>query len=53
MTSSPCWWTKTKGLSLPFFVRPPEVVHFSTVIGVSQRLIETSCLMISLASEIC
>ena len=35
MTSSPpCWWTKTKDLSLSSFVRPPEVVHFSIVIGV-------------------
>ena len=25
------WWTKTKGLPLASFVRPPEVVHFSIV----------------------
>ena len=30
----PCWWTKTKDLALASFVRPPEVVHFSVVIGV-------------------
>ena len=35
MTSlPPCWWTKTKDLSLASFVRPPEVVHFTIVIGV-------------------
>ena len=33
-SSRPCWWTKTKDLSLASFVRPPEVVHFSIVIGV-------------------
>ena len=36
MTSSPpCWLTKTKYLSLASFIRPPEVVHFSIVIGFS------------------
>ena len=35
MTSSPlCWWTKTNDLSLATFVCPPEVLDFSTVIGV-------------------
>ena len=38
----PCWWTKTKDLSLASFVRPPEVVHFSIVIGVSRSLLKTS-----------
>ena len=36
MTSlSPCWWTKTKDLSLASFVRPPEVVLFSILLFVS------------------
>ena len=43
MTSSPpCWWTKTKDLSLASFVRPPEVVRFSIVIGVSRDWLKTS-----------
>ena len=43
MTSSPpCWWSKTKDLSLPSFVRPPEDVHFSVVIGVSRGWLKTS-----------
>ena len=43
MTSSPpCWWTKTKDLSLASFVRPPEVVDFSIVIGVSGGWLKTS-----------
>ena len=43
MTSSPpCWWTKTKDLSLPSFVRPPEVVHFSIVIGVPRGWLKKS-----------
>ena len=43
MTSSPpCWWTKTKDLSLASFVRPPEVIHFSIVIGVSGGWLKTS-----------
>ena len=43
MTSSPtCWWTKTKDLSLASFVRPPEVVYFSIVIGVSRDWLKTS-----------
>ena len=43
MTSSPpCWWTKTKDLSLASFVRPPKVVHFSNVIGVSRGWLKTS-----------
>ena len=41
MTSSPpCWWTKTKDLSLASFVRPPEVVLFSILLLVSLRLVE-------------
>ena len=36
MTSSPpCWWTKTKDLSLASFVRLPEVVLFSILLLVS------------------
>ena len=31
--SPPCWWAKTKDLSLASFVRPPEVVLFFIVIG--------------------
>ena len=43
MTSSPpCWWTKTKDLSLASFVLPPEVVHFSFVIGVPENWLKTS-----------
>ena len=43
MTSSPpCWWTKTKDLSLASFVRPPEVVHFSIAIGVPRGWLKTS-----------
>ena len=43
MTSSPpYWWTKTKDLSLASFLRPPEVVHFSIVIGVSRGWLKTS-----------
>ena len=43
MTSSPpCWWTKTKDLSLASFVRPPEVVHFSIVTGVPGDWLKTS-----------
>ena len=43
VTSSPlCWWTKTKDLSLAPFVCPPEVVHFSIVIGVSRCWLKTS-----------
>ena len=43
MTSlPPCWWTKTKDLSLASFVRPPKVVHFSIVIGVSRGWLKTS-----------
>ena len=43
MTSSPpCWWTKTKDLSLASFVRPPEVVPFSIVIGVPRGWLKTS-----------
>ena len=44
MTSTaPCWWTKTKDLSLAPFVRPLEVVHFSIVIGISRGWLKTSC----------
>ena len=42
MTSSPPWWTKTKDPSLASFVRPPEVVHFSIVIGVPRGWLKTS-----------
>ena len=43
MTSSPpCWWTTTKDFSLASFVRPPEVVHFFIVIGVSRGWLKTS-----------
>ena len=42
MSSPPCWWTKTKDLSLACFVRPPEVVHFTIVIGVSRGWLKAS-----------
>ena len=43
MTSSPPYsWTKTKDLSLAFFVRPPDVLHFSIVIGVPGGWLKTS-----------
>ena len=38
----PCWWTKTRDLSLASFVRPPEVVRFSIVIGVSRDWLKSS-----------
>ena len=41
-SSPPCWWPKTKDLSLASFVRPPEVVRFSIVIGVSRDWLKTS-----------
>ena len=41
-SSPPCWWTKTKDLSLASFVRPPEVVHFSIAIGVCRGWLKTS-----------
>ena len=41
-SSQPCRWTKTKDLSSASFVRPPEVVHFSIVIGVSRGWLKTS-----------
>ena len=52
MTSSPpCRWTKTKDLSFASFVRPPEVVHFSIVIGVSRGWLKTSYSLFQLMSE--
>ena len=43
-SSPPCWWTKTKDLSLASFVSPPdlEVVNFSIVIGASRVWLKTS-----------
>ena len=39
-SSSSCWWTKTKDLSLAPFVRPPAIVHCSIVINLClQRLV--------------
>ena len=35
-------WTKPRGLSASF-VRSPEVVHFSIVIGVSRGCLKTCC----------
>ena len=43
-SSPPCWWTKTKAHLLESSVRPPEVVHFSIVIGVSRGWLKTSYL---------
>ena len=34
-SSPPWWWTKTINISLASFVRPPAIVHFTIVIGVS------------------
>ena len=41
-SSPPCWWTKTKDLSLASFVRPPEIVHYSIVICVSRDWLQTN-----------
>ena len=41
-SSTPYWWTKTKDLSLASFVRPPAIVHFSIIIGVSRGWLKTS-----------
>ena len=41
-SSQPCWWTKTKDLSLASFAHPPEVIHFSVVIGVPRGWLKTS-----------
>ena len=50
MTSSPpCWWTKTKEISLASFVRPPEVVLFFIVIGVSRGWLKTSYISLLMA----
>ena len=32
----PCWWTKTKDLSLAPFVRPPAILHCSMAIFASK-----------------
>ena len=40
-SSSPCWWTKTKDLSLAPFVCPPAIVHCSIVICVSIDWLQT------------
>ena len=36
-SSPPCWWTKTKDLSLASFVRPPEV-YISLLLLVSPEV---------------
>ena len=42
-SSPPCWWTKTKDLSLaPAFVCPPTIVHCSIVICVSRDWLLTT-----------
>ena len=42
MTSSgPCWWKKTKDLSLASFARPPAIVHCTIVICVSRDELQT------------
>ena len=52
-SSQLCWWTKTKDLSLDSFVRPPEVVYFSNVIGASRSWLKTSyCICIIRYMEI-
>ena len=40
-SSSPYWWTKTKHLSFASFARPPEIVYFTSVIGVSRGWLKT------------
>ena len=40
-TSQPCWWTKTKDLSLASFVHPPAIVHYLIVICVSRDWLQT------------
>ena len=42
----PCWWTKTKDFSLASFVRPPEVVLFFIVLGVSRGWLKTTNCMV-------
>ena len=41
-SSPPCWWMKTKDLLLGSFVRPPKVIPFCIVIGVTTVWLETS-----------
>ena len=41
-SSPPCWRTKTKDRSLASFVRPPEVVTFTIVMGASGSWLKTS-----------
>ena len=41
-SSPPCWWTKTKDLSLAPFVRPPAIVHCSIGICVSRDWLQTT-----------
>ena len=41
-SSPPCWWTKTKDLSLAPFVCPPAIVHCSIVICVSRDRLQTT-----------
>ena len=40
-SSPPCWWTKTKDLSLAPFVRPPAIVDYIIVISVSGDWLQT------------
>ena len=50
--SPPCWRTKTKNVLLaPFFVRLPEVVHFSIVIGGCLTRLVENVLLGSLSSK--
>ena len=54
MTSSPpSWWTKIKDFSLASFVRPPEVVHFSIVIGVPRGWLKTSYIKNTIILFVC
>ena len=50
-SSPPCWWTKTKDLSLAPFVRPPAIVHWSIVICVSRDWLQTIYLQIIKTGE--
>ena len=41
-SSPPCWWTKPNDLIFAPFVRPPEIVHCSTVICVFRDWLQTT-----------
>ena len=54
-SSPPCWWTKTKDLSLAPFVRPSAIVHYIIVICVSRcwlQIISFISLTVSIEWEV-